>query len=62
MGFDGVPQFTNASYGSKEIVVGDNLSVNECEILAKTDDGKPLIVEKKCGNGKIVFFNTYACG
>ena len=58
MGFDGVPRFSQATYGGKEIPVGENLCVEESEIIVKTDDGRPLIVEKQCGKGKIVFFNT----
>ena len=35
-----------------------NLKAAKEEILEADQDGRPLVVEKKCGKGSIVFFNT----
>ncbi len=58
MGFSGVPEMTESVINGFSARVGVNLTAGESEILARTDDGRPLIVEKAVGNGKIIFFNT----
>ena len=58
MGFDGTPVCETGVYNGISLPLGKNLTVSDDEILVHADDGTPLVVEKKCGNGSILFFNT----
>ncbi len=58
MGFSGTPEIADAVYNGAVIPVGKNLDATEAAVLAAAGDGTPLLVEKKCGNGKLLFFNT----
>ena len=54
MGFDGVPTWNP----DDPLLLGQNLTAAEEEILLRTDSGAPLVVEKAVGTGSILFFNT----
>lgn len=58
MGFAGTPVCETGVYNGASLPLGKNLTVSDDEILVRADDGTPLVVEKKCGNGSILFFNT----
>lgn len=58
MGFDGTPACQIGTYGGASVPLGRNLSVSPEEVLVYTDNGEPLVVERKCGKGSILFFNT----
>lgn len=58
MGFATVPSFEAAAYNGCRIPLACNLQATAEEILLRTPEGHPLLVEKKCGKGSILFFNT----
>lgn len=58
MGFAGTPACESGTYCGNSLPLGQNLTASNDEILVRADDGTPLVVEKKCGKGSILFFNT----
>ena len=58
MGFDGIPDCDNSYINGYSLPVGTNLAVSDGEVLIRTDDGLPLVVEKQYKKGSILFFNT----
>jgi len=58
MGFDGIPICKRGTYCGAELPLGKNLSVSDGDVLVYADNGEPLVVERKYGEGSILFFNT----
>ena len=58
MGFDGTPVCETGAYNGASLPLGKNLTVSDEDVLVRADNGEALVVEKKCGEGSILFFNT----
>ena len=58
MGFDGTPVCETGAYNGASLPLGKNLTVSDEEVLVRADNGEALVVEKKVGEGSILFFNT----
>jgi len=58
MGFESIPICENGTFNSNTLPLGKNLTVSDAEVLVHADKGEALVVEKKCGKGTILFFNT----
>ena len=58
MGFDGTPVCETGAYNGVSLPLGKNLTVSDVEVLVRADNGEALVVEKKVGEGSILFFNT----